>query len=814
MQSLWQDLKYAARLVGRSPGFTAVVVLTLALGIGANTAIFSLIDAVLLRTLPVRQPEQLVILDCLSRTGNRGSFSHTDFEWIRDGNNVFSGVSASTEWRVDWLNSGSKERVSAVLASGNFFSVLGVRTIVGRAFNNEDDRSGAAVGVISYDFWRNRFAKSPDVLGKTLLLDGTMVQIVGVAQPEFYGVAVGSAPEIWMPLSMQPRLNDGRSFLNTRNVGWLELMARLRPGMTPEKARIGLSVLYSAVQADLHIDPQNDALNRIGVSPGAGGFSYLRARYSEPLHVLMVIVALVLLIACTNVSNLLLVRSASRRREFAVRLALGAPRSRIVRQLLTESFLLSLAAGILGLGLALVVDRILIRLTGATTIDVGLNWELLVFTAVISSLTAFGFGVVPSTRSAGEDPARGTSLGSRAIGDNSRQRRFSNGLVALQIAISFVLIVTAGLFIKSLQNLRNFDPGFERAAVIEVGVDPSYAGYKADQSASLGEQLIQRVRAVPGVKSASASVFTFGGGTMTSCCFTANGRPSQRDEEKAIRVQQTSPGYFNTMGIPLMGGRDFSSTDKSNEPDVAIINETMAHRFFADQDPIGQHFGWAQTESNRIEIVGVVRDVRYDSLREKTPPMIYQSLQQHPNNLNYLEVRVSQGSNARLTAMMADIRSAIKGVNAALPITQMSSMRQVVDTTLVQDDLVAQLASAFSILAFTLALIGIYGVLSYTTARRTREIGVRMALGAQRTAIRWMVLREILFLSVAGLIGGGIMGLLAQRLIASELFELAPTDPAILALSAGFVFALSIAAGYVPAHRAAKVDPMEALRYE
>lgn len=435
-------------------------------------------------------------------------------------------------------------------------------------------------------------------------------------------------------------------------------MARLRPGVTMEKAKTGMAVLYSAVQSELHLDPQNDSLNRIGVSPGAGGFSYLRARYSEPLHVLMAIGVLVLLIACANVSNLLLVRAASRRREFAIRLALGAARIRIIRQLLTEALFLSLLAGVLGLFLAFMVDRILIHLADATTIDVTPDWKLLAFTGAISFVTAILFGVVPSSKGASVSPAHSTKLDSRSVGDSSAQRRFSHALVAFQVAVSFLLLVTAGLFIRTLQNLRSFNPGFDRTTVIQAHIDPASAGYKTDQAGRLSDRLTERVRSIPGVQSVSTSALSFGAGVMRICCVNVKGRTTTPDEEKVVRAQQIGLSYFKTMGIPFLVGRDFTLSDSTGKPDVAIINETMARHYFGNDNPVGRHFGWAPNESQNIEIIGVVKDARYDSLREKTPPMVYQSLLQHPNDPNYLEVRVTSGPGARSASTMADIRSA------------------------------------------------------------------------------------------------------------------------------------------------------------
>lgn len=813
IQQLGRDLYYAMRMLRRNPVLTAAIVLSLALGIGANTAIFSLIDAVLLRMLPVSHPEQLVILDCLSRNGTKGAFSHADYEWISERNQVFSGVLASAGWRLEWNKGIVRRRVNASLVSGNFFSVLGVRPAFGRVLESEDDHrsGGRTVAVISYSLWRRDFGSSRSVLGQAMMLGGVPFEIVGVAPPEFFGIGVGDSPDVWLPLTTQPSLNPGHSFLNTRNTGWLDLVARLKPGVTLEQARLSLGVLYAAIQSEQHIDINRDAVNRIGVSPGSGGFSWLRARYSEPLHILMAIVAFVLLIACANVSNLLLARAATRQREFAIRIAMGASGQQIARQLLTESLLLAGLSGAAGLAIAQVLKRVLLSMAHAQTIQVAVNWKILLFTAAVSLLTSILFGIAASVRGFRTNPDGALKFDSRTVGDRVRGWNFSHLLVTAQVALSLMLVITAGLFIRTLRNLEDSSTGFDRDSVIQAHIEPAVAGYKTEQMSSLAARIIERIEALPTVESASGSAHSFGAGMMRVCCVFVEGRTSLPGEDKVVRAQQVTAEYFRTMGIPIVLGHTFPPAD-ATRPEVAVINETMALRYFGNSNPVGRRFGWGPQESGKIEIIGVARDARYDTLREETPPMVYQSIWQRPANLNFLEVRLKPSSKPAAAA--DDIRAAVKAVDGQVPVLEATTMAVQVDRTLGEERLLAQLSSAFGLLALTLASIGLYGVLSYGVVRKTAEIGVRLALGAQPAQVRWMVLRETLLLSGAGIVIGVVCAVCARRLIAAQLFGLSPTDPFTFALAAALIVLIAVLAGYIPAMRASRIEPLAALRYE
>jgi predicted permease len=810
LDRLKQDVIYALRGMRRSPGFTAVAVLSLALGIGANTAIYSLIDTVLLRMLPVPDPAQLVILDCLSRSGLRGSFSHGDYEWIRDRASMFSGVAASASWRIDWKTASARRRLNASLVSANFFAVLGVPPALGRAFEPASDPR--ALAVISYRLWQREFQSSPSALGSTMVLADVPFEIIGVAPSEFFGIAMGDDPDVYIPLTTQPLLAPGHSILHTRNTGWLDLFARLRPGVTAWQAREGLAVLYSAVRSELHIDANRDAMNRIGVSPGAGGISWLRARFSEPLHILMGLVALVLLIACANVSNLLLARAAARRREFAVRLAIGASRGRIAGQLLTECILIAALAGALSLAIAQYLSHLLLTLADVHSIHASLNWKTMAFTGALSLITGLVFGMAPSLRGARGDPGSTIKVGARSVGDRAWGWSLSHWLVTAQVALSLLLLITASLLIRTFRNLQRADTGFDRDRVIQVQVDPGAAGYKSEQMPGVAERMIERIQELPTVESASASALGFGWGVMRICCVSVEGRIARPDEEKVVRAQTVTPDYFRTMGIAILRGRSFTLRDLAGRPEVAVINESMARKYFGASDPVGAHFGWSPQESRSIEVVGVVKDARYENLREETPPMLYQSIWQRRANINFIEVRLKGGGAGGRA--MSEIRAAMNEVDGRVPILDISPISAQVDRTLGQDKLLALLSAAFGLLALALASLGLYGLLSYGVARRTAEIGVRMALGAEARDVRRMVLSETLILAGVGLVVGMIAAIGAQRLIAAQLYGLSATDPATFIGAAALMIAVACAAGYVPARRASRVDPSVALRSE
>ena len=545
-QTLSQDVRYGARLLKRSPGLTATIVFTLALGIGANAAIFSLVEAVLLRMLPVREPHALVVVRALSRQGTRDSFSHTDYTWLKDHNRAFSDLSASARWKMSLDAGDRKERVPAQLVSGNYFTLLGLEPAAGRLLTVDDDGEGRLVAVLSHAFWQRAFGGRDDALGKNLHVDGTSLAIVGVAPPGFEGEFAGSAPAFWLPLGAQPAVaGPGRSALGTRNVSWLEVMGRLRPGVTAAQARAGMAPLLDSLRADLRVDAQNDYLGALAIEPGGGGLSNLRDYYAQPLRVLMALVAVVLLIACANVANLLLAQSAARRREFAVRLAIGAGRFRVVRQLLTESLLLAAMASVAGLAMAHGIVRALLAVSEVQGLDVHLNLSVLAFTVAISCAAAVSFGLAPALQSNRIDPWPTLKEGGRAAGTD---RRFSPSrlLVVAQTALSLVLVTTSGLLLRTLLNLQAVHPGFD-GHVLQASLDTSLT---PGDGAELGNALLERLSAVPGVERSSSSQFGFGQGASRICCISLEGYVPHANEDKGVRIQPVSAEYFRCAEHP------------------------------------------------------------------------------------------------------------------------------------------------------------------------------------------------------------------------------------------------------------------------
>jgi predicted permease len=817
---MFQDLRFGMRLLLKNPGFTAVAVLSLALGIGANTAIFSLVDAVLLKLLPVRNPEQLVALDSFSQRGEHRNFSHPLFEQLRARTSVFSGLFAAVDgtsrMEMDGPESGGQtEQAEVQLVSGEYFQVLGVNAVVGRMLTAEDDQTPGAhpVAVLSYGFWQRRFAGDAAIIGKSITLKGQPFTVIGVTPLAFFGEAVGRAPDVWAPLMMEPPLGRGVTRLNSANVGWLRIMGRLKPGVSEQQAQAALTLLLEqlkAEQSDVGQSARNIA--RIEVFPGRQGLAEFRNQFAKPLRILMAVVGLVLLIACANVANLLLARATARQKEVAVRLAIGAGRFRLIRQFLTESLLLAAAGGALGLLFAWWGSRVLLVLgsSGAAPlpIDVELNARILGFTFAVSLLTALLFGLAPAlivTRQEVNSALKATA--------SARPRlSLSRPLVVAQVALSLLLLTGAGLFVQTLRNLRTLDLGFAAEQIVQARVNPQVSGYKPEQLPELYRRLLERLNSAPGVRSASLAASGFRTGRSRTCCIAVEGYTHRADEDREIQILSVTPGYFQTLGLPLLAGRDFAPSEVSNNkpgefPKIAVINETMARRYFGQASPLGRRFGWGDKEVKYdTEIIGVVRDANYGNLRDRTRPLIY-----FPDQGSSLIV-VRAAADA--TALLTTIRQAIQAVDKNLEITSIRTVPQLLEQALVQERLLAKLAGFFSLLALLLACIGLYGVMSYDVARRTHEIGIRMALGAQGGHVLRMVLRETLWLVASGLVIGLGAALATLKLIESLLFGLRPTDPLTLALATLLLLAVAALAGWLPARRAARVDPMLALRHE
>jgi predicted permease len=823
---LLRDLQYALRNLGRSPGFTTAVLLVLGLGIGANTAIFTLIDAVMLRMLPVSHPEQLYAIAHAGQTGVNAGSNYPLFEQLRDHNQVFSEVLAfnPNQWKVSF--DGNTELVSGQVVTGNYFSTLGVGAILGRTLTVGDDRipKGHPVAVISYRYWQRRFAKNPQVLGKTITINLTPFTIIGVTPPEFFGLEVGQSADISVPMSMHPLVGSG-STLDDRSSWWdLPMLGRLKPGMSVQQARADTDVIFrrflsGAWLAEMSQDYRRGFFQRVELLPASNGLSELRAEFSKPLKILMAVVGLVLLIACANVANLLLARATVRRREMAMRLALGAARSRLVRQLLTESALLAALGGGLGLAFAHWGSNLLITFLPQGSIpmvlDVSPDARVLTFCTLMTLITAILFGLVPAFRTSGVDPGPALKDKSRNLTSDRSRFRLGKILIVAQVAMSLLLVIVAGLFVRSLQNLRHVDAGFDREDVLLFTIDAYGTTYQGKRLAVLQQELLERVRALPGVRSASLSDYSpMGGGEGRR--ISVQGFVPRSEDDTEISVNFVEPQYFDTMGIPLVMGRDFRVQDAQGAPKVAIVTQSMARHYFQDENPLGRRLELPGSEMSGIcEIIGVVKDAKFDSLRKEAARTVYiPYLQVEPRPSMTFALRTQR----RPVDLVATVRRQVLAVAKEVLIRDIKTLEGQVDESLAQERMVASLASFFGLLSLLLASVGLYGVMAYSVTSRTNEIGIRVALGAQPGDVSWMVLRETLALILVGVAVGVSAALAATRLasslISGLLFGLKATDPTTIVLATLLMAAVAVFAGYLPARRASHVDPMVALRCE
>jgi predicted permease len=836
MLETWrQDLRFGLRMLRQNPGFSFVAILTLALGIGANTAIFSLLDAVLLKSLPVREPDKLVLFGKGEESGLNNGFPNKSWELfaypfyqeVRERNEVFSEVAAilsgprSPYGIVNREGAGGEmERLNLQLVSGTYFSVLGVRAAVGRTFTDADDQStsGQPVAVISYDWWQRRLGGDPAAVGATISTRQTVYTIIGVAPKEFFGTTVGQAPDLWVPLALEEQspssLWSGR---HNPDHQMLYLIARVKDGVRTEQASAALNLLFKqSLQKRAGERPSPARLQAIQrasieLTPVGRGLSTLRREFSLSLRILMAVVGIVLLIACANIANLLLARAAARQKEFAVRLAVGASRSRLICQLLTESVLLAGLGGIAGVLLAWWGSRLLVLMASARAealpLDVTPNARILGFTLLASLLSAVIFGTAPALRAARIEPNAALKGGKGSVQTIS-QSRLGKALVVAQVGLSLVLLVGAGLFVRTLVNLQNVDTGFKQENVMVFQLYTFMLGYEYPQYAPLLREIEEKVKAVPGVQSASFASCIFKQGLWTSRVFTDG--PEQPEGQRSVRQNLVGPDYFATMGIPLVAGRSFSPHDTASSPKVAIISEAMAARFFPSVSPLGKRFGIYGGPLNEFEIVGVVKDAKYASVTEQLRPMAYYPHAQVSQPLENFVVRFS----GMPEAIIPQVREAIRQVNRSLPIDEVVSLSDHIGRSFTQQRLVARLASFFGMLALLLACVGLYGVMSYGVARRTNELGIRLALGAQSRDVLWLVLREALTLVAIG-IGIGLVGAVAATRAAEKLlYGLQPNDPLTLALATTSLLIVAALASYWPARKAARVDPMAALRVE
>jgi predicted permease len=829
MPAAWRDLKHAFRGLRKNPGFTIVVVLTLGLGIGANAAIFSLMDQVLLRALPVRDPGQLVQLDgpgpFRGRTFNNQTFSYPMYTDFRDRNEVFSGVLARFPTATTAVWNGQSERVSGELVTGNYFEVLGVKPSIGRVFNAADDRTPGAhpVVVLSHGFWLRRFGGNPAVLNQTLVVNGHPLTIVGVSAPGFNGLQVGNNSDVMVPIMMKAQMTPTWNDLDARGSRWVTIMARLKPGITTEQAEVQMNVVYRQINQQEIAAMSNTTESfrkrfvekHLEVLPGGRGLSDLRSEFSTALAVLMWMVGVVLLIACANVANLLLARTTSRQKEISLRLALGAGRTRIVRQQLIESLLLAACGAVVGLLFAAWTGSLLLAALPGTenarALSATPDLRVVTFTLVLAVVTALVFGIVPALQAT--RPAAAAVLKDEAgtVAGGGRQARVRRLLVVGQVAMSMLLLAGAGLFARSLYNLRAVDAGFDVDRLLAFSIDPSLSGYSQQRMQQLFESMQRELGPMPGVRSVSMSEMGVLTGNLWGMTVRVDGYQPKEGEDMNPYVDGVGPQYFATMGIPLISGREFNEKDVVGSPRVAIINEAMAKYYYGDTNPIGRRFGFGRDSATDIEIVGVARDVRTTELRERATRFVYVPYRQN-DALTSLTFYVRAAGDPASTA--TGIRQTVQRLDASLPIYDMRAMEAQVAESLFVERMVAGLSVAFGGLATLLAAIGLYGVMSYAVARRTREIGIRMALGAERSGVLWLVLKEVAILASLGVVAGLAAAVYLTRRVESQLFGITPNDPATLATAVVMLLMVALVAGWIPARRATKIDPMLALRTE
>jgi predicted permease len=829
MDALRQDLAYAVRILVRNPAFTAVVVVTLALGIGANAAIFSLMDQVLLRALPVREPHRLVRLDgpgpFSGFTEGDHTFSYPMYCDIRDGNEVFSGVLArfATSVTLAWRD--QSERVAADLVSGNYFDVLGVGPALGRTFTAEDDRQAGEhpVLILSHRFWLRRFGGDPGILNQTLLVNGRAMTVVGVTPRGFHGIEVGRSPDVMVPLAMKAQMTPTWDDRLNRRARWVNLMARLKPGISLEQADAGANVLYHQIlERELPVFPNASEyfrkrylVKRLLLLPGFNGQSSLREDVKAPLIVLMGMVGLILLIACANVANLLIARAAGRQKEIAVRLSVGAGRGRIVRQLVVESLVLSSLGGAAGLLVSSWLGSLLLRALpledAARSLSPDPDARVALFALTVSVFTGLLFGLVPAIQAARPDLVGTLKHEAGTVVGGAPQVRFRKGLVVAQVSLSLLLLIGAGLFARSLDNLRRLDPGFQVDGLLSLRLDPSLSGYTPERARVLIGQVRERLAALPGAASVTlAEVGTMTGNASRST-MKIEGYAPQQGEDMNSNTNAVGPGYFSTMGMPLLAGRQFDERDGPGAPKVAILNEVMARRFFKGASAVGRRIGFSRDGVTDIEVVGVVKEGKFVNLREEPLRFVYVPYAQRGQMSDLTFYVRTSGEAAGLTE---PARRVVKELDPALPVFGTKTMRAQVDESLFVERTVAVLSAAFGLLATALAAVGLYGVMSYTVARRTREIGIRVALGAERRAILGLVLREVVAMAAIGIAVGLPLAWALGRLLSSQLYGLSPSDPLTVGAASLLLAAVAILSGYLPAQRATRVDPLVALRYE
>lgn len=835
MNSILQDLRIGARTLAKRPGFTLIAVITLALGIGANTAIFSLTDQILLRMLPVERPEELVILRSpgpmrgrISSDGDtNASFSYPMYQLLRDRTDAFAGLIARYPIALSVAGQGQTERANGELVSGNYFEVLGVRPAIGRLLTQEDDRLPGAhpVVVLSHAYWTRRFGADPGVIDKTLIINAAPMTVIGVARAGFNGVQVGQMPDIFVPMMMKAQVTPNWNGLDNHRDYWLAIIGRLKPGMTIAQTEEAVRPAYRAILEEVLPQMGNWSAEtrqrfidkRIVLDPGAQGREILQRDTRRPLLVLMGMVGLVLLIACANVANLLIARGAARQREVAVRMALGAGRFRLMRQFMVESLILFLIGGAVGLLVASWTLSALVAAIpnnfGALSLSSQIDLRLLAFNFALASITGLIFSLTPAWRSTSLNLERVLREEGSSVSGGLSQVRFRKALVVSQIVLTAALLVGAGLFARSLNNLATLDLGMRPDHVIAFSVAPDLNGYTPQRAVTLLDSLREGLAAIPGVESASAAEIAVLTDNMSGSNTTVEGYEPQDGEDMHVFQNWVGPDYFRTMGTPLLAGREFTPADQAGAPKVAIINETMAKRFFAGRSAVGGRFAFGAGSGVRpdIEIVGVAKDSKHANVREKAQPFVYLPYAQD-ENLGGLTYYLRTSQDPISVASLA--RREVEQRDPNLPIFDLKTLEQQMDESLFADRFLTFLSLCFGLLAALLAAIGLYGVMAYTVTRRTREIGIRMALGASGGNVSWMILREVGLLALAGLVIGLPLAYAGGRLTEALLFGVKASDPLVYIAASLLLAGVTLIGGYLPARRAAAIDPMVALRYE
>ena len=857
METLIQDIRYGFRMLRKNPSFTAVAVLTLALGIGANTAIFSVLDAVMLETLPVQDPQQLVLLNWTSKDwpaivedlegSNRKdpvtggwisqSVPYPIFQALRTQNTTLSEVFAFSA-NVHGFNiqfEGKPHTATSEPVSGNYFTGLGVQTVLGRPILPDDDATAAPpVAVVSHNFWKGKLGGDESVVGKTIVINSLPLTLAGVAPPGFFGTQPGEDIDVWVTLHMYPRLVRALSFGEPAQAGadaeaaaaahwesastwWLAVMGRLKPGVTEQQAGAELDGVFNqSVDAMITSDKQQENRPALRITPGNKGLDQLRRQFSEPLFVLMAAVGLVLLIACANVAGLLLARATARQKEIAVRLSLGARRVRLIQQLLTEALLLAVIGGALGLLFARWFGELLVALVTSgrqkITLPIEVNVRVLLFTAGLAILTGVLFGLAPAfsaTRMSLTAALKEGGAGSRL---GARRSRLAKALVSAQVALSLVLLVGAGLFLRTLRELESVPLGFERDHLLMFSVSPGLNGYTGTRLADYYRQVQERIAGIPGVGAVSFSAHGPVGDGQSSSSVKIPGVTSGK-ESFDLHRHLVGPGYFATLGIPMLTGRVLDERDTASGPQVAVVNQTLAQNAFGEHNPLGKvlRFG-SDAKPRDFQIVGVVGDAKYHALREPAPPTAYFSHLQAISAASFMTFQVR--TTADPSSIVAALRSEVAEVDKNIPINRVDTLVQRIDKELLLERMFSRLTASFGLLALVLVCVGLYGTMSYFVARQTNEIGIRMALGAQPARVFRMILGEGLKLTIAGVAVGLVGAAAGSRLIASELYQVPALDPLTFASVALLLIAIGLVACYVPARRAMKVDPIVALRYE